>query len=77
VSVIEQEPAIVDDLSIRELQLMLDGGGEDDWIAIVKVRPEKNGARIRVQRVTGELIQELFVVAGDELKVTYTMQVHA
>lgn len=60
-------------ISVAELQALLDGGDENDWIPILKVRQEAGCVQAQVTTIHGEQISPDAVLRpGDSFRLTYT-----
>lgn len=67
-------------VSVAHLNAMLDGGDDDDWIPVVKLRadgpPGNRVVRMRVLSPDGQqIIPDLVGRSGDKLKLTYCLEI--
>lgn len=62
------------DVSIAELQALLDGGDDEDWVVLCKVRLlADRTAVVRVMDIHGEHGPDAWVRPGDTVSVNYTL----
>lgn len=71
-------PDVSAQVSVAYLDAMLDGGDEDDWIAVVKIRVTGRGTE-RVVQMRGlspdgkPLLPDLIGRPGDRIQLTYEL----
>lgn len=63
------------DVSVAQLRAMLDGGDDDDWVAVAKVRVDNGAVVFRLLSIDGDVLHEVRVAPSDTVVVHYTLDV--
>lgn len=63
------------DISVAELERLLDGGEDDDWYALVKAKIANGCVRIVAHHVDGSLCWDHVLAVGDSVTFHWTFRI--
>lgn len=64
-------------ISLAELERLLDGGGDDDWINLIRVRFERNGVRFDARDMNGNQVWSRNLGVGDSVTFQWKFNISA